>query len=366
MNIYPYGHDFGNSETCAVMLGPNWLAERRIPSVVAPGSWKQVIESASGSGKLVKDVLAHNHYVLEYDIQAPEGLRHVEKVVGQKVFDDGATPMETRGDSSRYWTNHSSLEMLMVGSASMSRDEEYGLHVVTGLPIANYSQEHAGYVRQALQGSHRFWLNGEQRVLHVLSVKCMMEGAGALIAYGSNDDNTLQGVVDIGGQTTDLFLAKGQRPLSILCKGKPLGVAAAADRFNQQFREAYGRSLHLEACKELLYQHIHQTGYRQVRDQNGKLIPSTQLHAFIEGALREIGQAIATFIAASWNEYVFDIARILIVGGGAYYYARDVQGRFGNASPVERPEMANAAGYASLAEVIAKRAQVQTIPPRSA
>lgn len=68
-----------------------------------------------------------------------------------------------------------------------------------------------------------FWLNGERRVMHVHSVKCMMEGAGALIAYGSNDDNTLQGVIDIGGQTTDLFLAKGQRPLSNLSRAKRLG-----------------------------------------------------------------------------------------------------------------------------------------------
>jgi len=193
-----------------------------------------------------------------------------------------------------------------------------------------------------------------------------MEGAGALIAYGSDDDTMLQGVIDIGGQTTDLFLAKGQRPLSNLCKGKPLGVAAAADRFNQRFREAYGRSLHLEVCKELLYQHVHQMEYRQVRDGNGKLISPTQLQALIEGALREIGQAITTFVAASWNEHIFDINRVIIVGGGAYYFSSDLQGRFGNASPVGKPEMANAAGYASLAEVIAKRAQVQTIPPRSA
>jgi hypothetical protein len=366
MNIYPYGHDFGNSETSAVMLGPNWHTERRIPSVTAPGSWKKVMESAAGAGKTVKDLLAHNHYVLEYDIHTSEGVRHIEKVVGQKVFDDGATPLETRGDSSRYWTNHYNAEMLMVGSASMVRDEEYGLHVVTGQPIANYSQENASYVCQALQGLHRFWLNGEQRVMHVLSVKCIMEGAGALIAYGSDEKETLQGVVDIGGQTTDLFLAKGQRPLSNLCKGKPLGVAAAAERFNQQFREAHGRSLNLEACKDLLHQHVNRAGYRQVRDRNGNLIPTTELFSLIESALREIGQEIATFLAASWDEYLLDITRILIVGGGAHYYARDIQERFSNATPSYKPEMANAAGYVSLAEVIASRARVQAVQHKSA
>src|SRR5207244_1303408 len=128
--------------------------------------------------------------------------------------------LETRGDSSRYWTNHASLEMLMVTSAALIPDAEYGLHVVTGLPISIYQADpaHPNLVREALEGTHRFKLNDQQRIMHVLTVKTIMEGAGALIVHGSHEE-VLQGVIDIGGKTTDLFVAKGQRPRGALCKG---------------------------------------------------------------------------------------------------------------------------------------------------
>ena len=78
--------------------------ERRIPSVASIGSWRKVLATAQGAGREVSEILANNHYVLEYDNMA-EG-RHVEKFIGQKVFDDGAKPMDSHGDSSRYWTNY--------------------------------------------------------------------------------------------------------------------------------------------------------------------------------------------------------------------------------------------------------------------
>src|SRR5690242_2715719 len=134
--VYSIGHDFGNSETCDVLTSVNGRYERRIPSIASIGSWRKVLATAQGAGREVGEILANNHYVLEYD-HAAEG-RHVEKFIGQKVFDDGAKPMDSHGDSSRYWTNYYNLEMLMVGSAAMTTAHEYGLHVVTGLPISIY------------------------------------------------------------------------------------------------------------------------------------------------------------------------------------------------------------------------------------
>lgn len=359
--MFAYGHDYGNSETCAVVSGRGVRVEYRMPSITADGSWQEIETAARGLGKAVTETLADNHCVLSYELRSPSGVRTVEKYLGQTVFDFGKKPQETRGDISRYWSNGYSREMLMGLSGLIIPDEEYGLHVVTGLPIATFQADpsHADKIQQALLGAHAFRLNGRERLVHVESVKVIMEGAGALIAYGTTADQ-LQGVVDLGGRTTDLFVAKGQRPRPALCKGEALGVAAAAEKFNARFQARFGRPLSLESRLELLRQHVKQHPYHPVLDVRRERVPSEQLHALIEAALREVGQAIATFVATAWTDseagdVATDLTTILLVGGGAHYFAQDIQARLPHASLVHRPEMANAQGYANLAEVVANR-----------
>lgn len=355
---FGFGHDFGNSETCQVLLGSLSRLERRIPSVASIGSWKKVVATAKGAGKEVEAILSDDHYVLEYnDCQTH---RHIEKYMGQKVFDDGAKPLDSHGDSNRYWTNNYNLEMLMVGSASMVESSEYGLHVVTGLPISIYLDDpnHAERVKNALIGTHTFQLNGVAKTMHILSVKCIMEGAGALIAYGSNDD-VLQGVIDIGGRTTDLYVARGQKPRPANSKGFSLGVQTAAERFNEKFREAYGYTLSFDTRMTLLKQHVSHQSYRPIKDKQHVRISDGQIAPLIEISLREIGQEIATSVVASWDEIVMEFERVLIVGGGAHYFAKDIQDRIRQASRTIKPEIANAQGYARLADAIAQRSRLQ-------
>ncbi len=79
----------------------------------------------------------------------------------------------------------------------------------------------------------------------------------------------------------------------------------------------------------------------------------------IDTALDTIGQEIATFVAQKWKEQQFEMQRALIVGGGAYYFKHSIIERLPFARMVPRPEMANAMGYATLAEAIMARAQNQ-------
>ena len=353
---FGFGHDFGNSETCQVLLGSLGRFERRIPSVACIGSWKKVIATAKGAGKALHEILQPDHFSLEYGT----GDQHVEKYIGQKVYDDGAKPLDSHGDSNRYWTNNYNLEMLMVGSASMIQDQEYGLHVVTGLPISIYLDDpgNAEKIKQALLGTHTFQFNGVLRTMHVLSVKPIMEGAGALIAYGSNDD-ALQGVIDIGGRTTDLFVARGQKPRPANCRGFSLGVQAAGERFSEKFREAFGYTLSFDSRMTLLKQHVMRQPYRPIKDKQHIRIPDVQIEPLIEMSLREIGKEIATSVVAAWDEILMEFERVLIVGGGAHYFAKDIQERIRPAARTMKPEMANAQGYARLAEAVTQRALIQ-------
>lgn len=357
-HVFSHGHDFGNSETCGITLAPNQHIERRVPSVSAIGSWRRVVAAAKGMGQ--EDVhLQPNHFVLEYDTEENGETRRVEKIIGQKVFDDGATPLQTIGDSSRYWVNNYNLEMLMVSTGSiLMHYPEYGVHVVTGLPISVYLDNPANgeAVKNALMGTHRFFLNGQERIMHVESVKCIMEGAGALIAYGETDP-VLQGVIDIGGLTTDLFAATGQKPRTSMCKGFPLGVAAANERLAEKFRENYGFTPSLEARADLLKQHVTRDQYRQVNDRKYNRIPDDKLHSMIESSLREIGQEIAQQVVMAWDRELQEFRKVQIVGGGAHYFEPYIQERIGLAKAAPRPEMANAEGYARLASSALRRAQ---------
>jgi hypothetical protein len=351
--VFAYGHDFGNSETCGVLIGKGWHQERQIPSVFAPGSWREVESFAGSLGKTVNEYMQFGHYVLEYQNQKDHT---VEKFIGRKVFDDGLQPSTTRADQERYWRNNYNLEALMVGTASCVPDASYGLHVVTGLPIHLYSPENAQQVQATLSGTHIFKMNGLERSMTVLSVKVVAEGAGALIAYGSNESEAIEGVIDIGGETTDLYAARGQRPLKALCDGQSIGVARATDLFNQKFRETYGRALSLDVCSTLLRQHVGRVPYMEIRDVQRRLVQTANLSQLIEAALSAVGQEISTFVAQRWKDYLFEMGRILIVGGGAYYFKQSIHERINFAKAVPKPEMANAAGYSSLAEAILARA----------
>jgi hypothetical protein len=350
---FAYGHDYGNSDTCGVLAADGPIS-RQLPSVFAAGSWSEVQRFAASNGRSVSEYLQFGHYVLSY-VNDKDQL--IEKYIGQKVFDDGLAPVSTSGDQERYWRNNYSLESLMVSSGSATSETIYGLHVVSGLPIHLYSPENAKNVVSALSGSHIFKLNGCERSMTIHSVKVIMEGAGALIAYGSNEPGSLEGVIDVGGETTDLFAARGQRPLSALCDGRSLGVAAAADLFSRKFKEAYGRVVGLDTCSSLLRQHVQRSNLLEVRDSHHASIPAFELADLIQASLDAVGQEIATFVSQKWKDHLHDMSRVLLVGGGAHYFKKSIQERLPFARAVPRPEMANAAGYASLAEAIMQRVQ---------
>lgn len=353
LKTFSYGHDFGNSEICGVLTGHGYHQNRQIPSVYAPGTWREVETMAASAGKSVREYLQFGHFVLSYRTGQDQ---LIEKIIGQKVFDDGLQPSTTRADRERYWRNNYSLEALMVGSASANSETGYGLHVVTGLPVHLYTLENTQAVIDSLLGAHTFTLNNEPRTMVVESVKVVAEGAGALVAYAVSD-NQIEGVIDVGGQTTDLYAARGQKPIRAMCKNLQKGVAAAADLFNTKFIENYGRPLSLYTCQLLMRQHVAQDPYLDVRDSQRRIVQPGDLAALIDYALDTIGQEIATFVAQAWADHMYDVSRALIVGGGAHYFKQAIQARLPFAKSVPAPEMANAEGYARLAEAIIQRQQ---------
>jgi plasmid segregation protein ParM len=217
--VYTYGHDFGNAETCGVLFDRGIQRAITLPSATALGSLYDLAQKRSAISDSYTDSLTEalkkGEYVLEYN--------GGELYLGELALKQSRTATAARGDISRYWSPRS-LHLLLSASGSLIPHPEYHLNIVTGLPVETFvNADIRKKVKQALEGEHRFTLNGVRRLAVVRVMKIIMEGAGAIIAHGANGE-IMQGCIDPGGRTTDLFVAEGQNPILHLCKGKELGV----------------------------------------------------------------------------------------------------------------------------------------------
>jgi len=322
-----------------------------IPSHAAIGSWNDLQRIRSATGREVKNPYDGEH-VLE--------LRGTEFFIGDLALNQSRTSSSARGDISRYWSIHS-LELLLVCSAILIPEPEYRLAVVTGLPVETYNVANKKRVKDALDGHHQFKLNGVGRTSHVTITRVIMEGAGAVIAYGTTED-VRQGAIDVGGRTTDLFAADGQRPYLPFCKGRPLGVEMAADALSAQVKAQYGRPLTPTETRET-FRAVAENRLPPKIYASGALVPNTYIAEWTLKALRSIGADIASFVSQIWNNsetgaVASDIARVILVGGGAYYFRRDIEAHVPHLFVPPIPEIANALGYAALASQVEPTATV--------
>ncbi len=353
--VYAYGHDFGNAETGGVLFDCN-NGQRAItlPSATALGSLHDLAEMRSALSESYAGVptsaLKKGEYVLE--------INGSELFLGNLALKQARHATAARGDISRYKSPRS-LHLLLAASGSMIQQAEYQLNVVTGLPVETYGNaEMRKQVKVALEGEHRFTLNGMRRLAVVRVLKTIMEGAGAIIAYGANGDIT-QGCIDVGGRTTDLFVAEGQMPILHQCKGKDLGVEAVADLLSARFQHHYHRPLKPSETRELLHAHTGRRTYPTI-SANGVQIDEHELYRWIEDAITSVGNDIASFVGSVWNASESgavgsDIGMVLLVGGGAYYFAEPLRARIPHLVVPHRPELANAIGYAALANELFQR-----------
>ncbi len=85
---------------------------------------------------------------------------------------------------------------------------------------------------------------------------------------------------------------------------------------------------------------------------DGELVP--RVTDLARNATNKVGIEIASNIAAYWRDNLAgkvasSLARVLLIGGGSYYYKDPIQSHIPNVSIPHNPEMANAAGYCDLA-----------------
>jgi hypothetical protein len=260
----------------------------------------------------------------------------------------------------RYASKYS-LRGLLTIAATLIPEAEFGLYVVAGLPAETYIKNSAlrSAIKASLDGTYLFTLDGGKIVRRVTVevATVVMEGAGALIAYGdkSASKTTESAVIDIGGRTTDLYVARGQVPVTEYCKGKPVGVELATQMIMDAFENKYDRPLSLLEAREIMHAYASQ-GERRYPDISsyGETISVYELERLVKEAITQVGSEIVSFVASAWRQSDRDAVAasfkpVLNVGGGVYYFYNYLKQRIPHLSRPEDPINANALGYCTLA-----------------
>src|SRR6266568_4946422 len=144
MNAYPLGFDYGNAESCGMLVNQGIKYSKTVPSSIALGSFSNLVEKREALGDTYErgsDALRSYEYVIE--------INESEFFVGELALNESRAARTARGDISRYWSPKS-LAMLLVISKELVQSTEYELHVVTGLPVETFNKENRANVKKAL------------------------------------------------------------------------------------------------------------------------------------------------------------------------------------------------------------------------
>jgi hypothetical protein len=325
------GFDPGNSEATLTWRQGAAVRHLTIPSFVGSGRLEELrrVRSAAGSGGLRRDEVALTYH----------GASHF---VGQLAIDESRDATAARNDVSRYWNGHAlRLLLALAAQGAIAGD----VRIMTGLPVSAWTAESKRLVQQSLIGEHVYTVNGKDRVLSVDAVGVMMEGAAVLASAPLV--NAPQAVIDIGGRTTDLFWSQGVRPVAQRCHAADLGVERAGDLLRQEVLERHQR--------ELTDQEVRQT-LRQITNLDSPAIYNRGkplvLNGALDAALSVVGEQIVSYISARWGDdrgvVASEAARVVLIGGGAYYFKEELRRAIPHLEVPKTPELANALGYLAI------------------
>jgi hypothetical protein len=354
--IFGCGYDFGNSNTCLVLIVDGEMVSQIIPSALVEGSYEELARKVvAGPSTNMQGIFSERKHVISLTYNGKDESFFVGDLAIDQAPNMSSESLTGRGSVSRYWSVRS-LSMLLSISGTIIKDKEYGLSVVTNLPIETHDEHNVRQVKEALTGIHDFCLDGIERRAHVTVKKTIMEGSGANIAHASGrQDKTA--IVDIGGRTTDGYLVAGHTPVIGKCKSYDCGVETAFDIFRDEFEANFRWSLSTSDIARIQKCYVTNKQYSEIPSVQNSEADVKKVDLLVEKAVRSTGRNISDFISRIWSSSLktdivaSDTNLVLLIGGGAYYFERDLRPIFGKRLTVPvNPEYANALGYAKLAQ----------------
>lgn len=328
MTILPtlrVGYDQGTSQATVYWEEEGLVYQRTIPSYVAHSNFGQMelLRTSVNAAAQKNDLVLHH-----------EGVTYL---LGDLAVENGDN---RRGDPYRYQSGHTlRLLLALVGSIRPHAI----LDVVTAVPVGVFTKEHRKAIQESLRGTHTFDLNGESCQITINNVVVLAEGGAALFLYPSEEGRI--GVIDIGGQTCDMFVRDGTQPVLERCKSIPIGIELAEERLVQRVKEQYGRILNRTETRQIMYAIAHGFPVKPVPYKEKNILLEQDARIVIDGTIDEILSHVARSWSAHGGKLAEDLQRIVLIGGGAYFaqktFARHIPYRL---IVPEHPEMANAMG----------------------
>ena len=284
-------------------------------------------------------------------------------VHGQAAFTlHGAT--SGLGDINRYWKQ--SLPHLLVVACSVIPDDEFKLNIVTHLPVKSYGPQTVQAVQDSLTGDYSFELNGRSRRIVVEVLRVLMEGVGALVAYGDKSADADQAVIDWGYYSLDVIRAKGMNVLTQLCKNEAYGISLVADYVNEQAAQDYrGYQFSPANLHRILLASTgipQADGYPQYPELvNGKhQFTNQELHKWVLDGRVELMELAGPFLSGALKSHEMggvasNLNRVLNVGGGGYHMFDPLQQLVPQVKRPEEAEIADTQGFSLVAHNMTKQ-----------
>lgn len=365
MKWYPYGHDFGNSETCDVLIKNGKQLKANAPTAfvrVDPQTMRNVGVDLDGDPSSDQDITSH--LIIQLDGEP------FAFAVGQLALAQGVPVWSGRGDDDRYSSRYN-IRAILALSSRLIPDKEYGLYIVGGLPADIFMKngDLRKQIKQSLDGLYRFSMDDGKtwRTCAIEVANVIMEGAGALLAYNRNGQTIPKeadaAIIDIGGGTTDLYAQKGQTPMREYCGSARIAVETAISMLCLAFEHKY-RSIAQDEARAILRASVSTAKKKPYPklSANGKEITAEEQEALVKPILTQVGEDIASYVASTWRSSggASRFNPVVLIGGGHYYFAEIMKKKIPHLEFAEDPSNANALGYATLASKLLLRKQQQT------
>ena len=213
---------------------------------------------------------------------------------------------------------------------------EATIRLVTGLPFSLYSQPGSrDRVKENLEGTHHFHLNGDYKQFTILVGTVVMEGYAALVYQPEIDDEQVS--IDFGGRTVNFIFALGTTIIHNRCWCEEMGIGQIHEAISKRMRRKYTYAMKLSDCRELL---THYTAGHMLPaiDTPTKRLEDSDLRKLIEDEITTHWTPIETRIGQALNAEGADISsavkRVTLSGGGAYVYQQKVRAYLSNTTVV--------------------------------
>ncbi|MEZ0536021.1 hypothetical protein ACAG39_02090 [Caldicellulosiruptoraceae bacterium PP1] len=224
--------------------------------------------------------------------------------------------------------------------------EEQNIELAIGLPImlySNYSDKVRDYIEFA---EETIIINNEVRRYKIDVCEVFPQGVGALFSINDKIPNGYISVIDVGFRTTDVLLVKYNKgdiiPLTEFSFSVDEGTSRILTTLTKHIQHKYGI-----ARNETNILDVFETGVVLVKGREKDITEAR------DEIVREVTESIINKIVTKWNDFVNDVVRIYVAGGGAYMISPHLKviGEM-EIKIVDDPQFANAKGFLNMLESI--------------